>query len=251
MSGGGTDKFCLRWNDFETNISSAFRDIRDDKDLFDVTLSCGPRQVQAHKLILSACSPFFRTVFKQNPHQHPLLYLKGIQYDDLQSVLNFMYHGEVNVAQEDLNVFLTVAEELKIKGLTQNSSDDGRKSSSISKQETVKHRPPSLPKPPPLKLSPPVSVAAAPAAAVVTADVDDDIQEIPPQIKHEPFSVTGSSSGPGAKSQQLEVEYPAHAEDEDYLVGYEEDWTPVDGSYQDTQQGQGSKGEAHLTKYIL
>ena len=243
------DKFCLKWNDFEANISGAFRQLRDDKDFFDVTLACDDEQINAHKVILSACSPFFRTVLRRNPHPHPLVYMKGVRFSDLQSVLNFMYHGEVNVAQEDLNVFLTVAEELKIKGLTQNSSDDRRKSSSTSKQETVKHRPPSLPKPPPLKLSPPVSVAPAPAPAVVTADVDDDIQEIPPQIKHEPFSVTGSSSGPGAKPQQLEVEYPAHAEDEDYLVGYEEDWTPVDGSYQDTQQGQGSKGEPHLTTY--
>ena len=185
MSGGGTDKFCLRWNDFETNISSAFRDIRDDKDLFDVTLSCGPRQVQAHKLILSACSPFFRTVFKQNPHQHPLLYLKGIQYDDLQSVLNFMYHGEVNVAQEDLNNFLAVAEELKIKGLTQNNSEDSGKSSSNShpKQEAVKHRAPSLSKPPPLKMP----SRPAPTAAVAAVE-DDDIQEVVAEVKAEPGS---------------------------------------------------------------
>ena len=246
------EKFCLRWNEYESNLGTALRDLRDSNDFFDLTLACDDAQeIQVHRVILSACSSFFRNILRRLPHHHPLVYLRGIKLADLQSVVTFMYHGEVNVAQEDLNVFLTVAEELKIKGLTQNSSDDGRKSSSISKQETVKHRPPSLPKPPPLKLSPPVSVAPAPAAAVVTADVDDDIQEIPPQIKHEPFSVTGSSSGPGAKSQQLEVDYPAHAEDEDYLVGYEEDWTPVDGSYQDTQQGQGSKGEAHLTKYIL
>jgi len=116
---GSTEKFCLRWNDFESNISVAFRDIREEKDFFDCTLSCGSRQIQAHKLILSACSPFFRSVLKQNPHQHPLLYLKGIEFTDLQAVLKFMYHGEVNVAQEELNTFLAVAEELKIKGLTQ------------------------------------------------------------------------------------------------------------------------------------
>ena len=118
------DKFCLKWNDFETNLSSAFRDIRDDKDLLDCTLSCGPQQIQAHKLILSACSPFFRTVFKQNPHSHPLLYLKGISFTDLQAVITFMYHGEVNVAQEDLNTFLLVAEELKVKGLTQGQEQE-------------------------------------------------------------------------------------------------------------------------------
>ena len=118
---GTNEKFCLRWNDFENNISVAFRDLREEKDFFDLTLSCGARQVQAHRLILSACSPFFRTILKQNPHQHPLLYLKGISFNDLQSVLSFMYHGEVNVAQEELNSFLSVAEELQVKGLTQSN----------------------------------------------------------------------------------------------------------------------------------
>ena len=125
------EKFCLRWNDFEKNISEAFKDIKEEKDFFDCTLSCGTgnKQLKAHKLILSACSPFFRTVLKQNPHQHPLLFLKGVEYNDLLSVLNFMYHGEVNVAQEDLNSFLAVAEDLQIKGLTQNNSEKSEKQS--------------------------------------------------------------------------------------------------------------------------
>merc|ERR1712002_1387213 len=118
-----TEKFCLRWNDFETNISSAFRELREDKDFFDVTLACDDEQIQAHKVILSACSPFFRGVLRRNKHEHPLLYLKGVKYADLLSVLNFMYHGEVNVAQEELNSFLAVAEDLKVKGLTQNNSE--------------------------------------------------------------------------------------------------------------------------------
>jgi len=121
----GTEKFCLRWNDFESNISSAFRDLRDDKDFFDLTLACeNDEKVQAHKVILAACSPFFHHVLRHNPHHHPLLYLKGIRHTDLLSVLSFMYHGEVNVAQEELNSFLAVAEELKIKGLTQNNSKE-------------------------------------------------------------------------------------------------------------------------------
>jgi len=116
----GSEKFCLRWNDFESNISFAFRELRDDKDFFDVTLACEDEQIQAHKVILSACSPFFRNILRRNSHPNPLLYLKGVKYSDLQAVLNFMYHGEVNVAQEELNSFLAVAEDLRVKGLTQN-----------------------------------------------------------------------------------------------------------------------------------
>ena len=103
---GSSEKFCLRWNDFESNISTAFRELRDDKDFFDVTLACDDEQIQAHKVILSACSPFFRGILRRNPHANPLLYLKGVKFTDLQSVLNFMYHGEVNVAQEVLTLIL-------------------------------------------------------------------------------------------------------------------------------------------------
>ena len=103
------EKFCLRWNDFESNISVAFRELRDDKDLFDVTLACDDEQIQSHKMILSACSPFFQNILRRNPHHYPLLYLKGVKYTDLQAVLNFMYHGELSIAQEELNSFLAVA----------------------------------------------------------------------------------------------------------------------------------------------
>ena len=58
------EKFCLKWNDFESNISSSFKDIKDEKDFMDVTLACEESQVTAHKVVLSACSPFFRSVFR-------------------------------------------------------------------------------------------------------------------------------------------------------------------------------------------
>ena len=127
MAGPQNEKFCLRWNDFENNISHSFRELRDDKDFFDVTLACEDRQVEAHKVILSACSPYFRTVLKKNPHQHPLLFLRGVQYSELVAILDFMYHGEVNVGQEDLNSFLAVAEDLSVKGLTQKTKKEEEK----------------------------------------------------------------------------------------------------------------------------
>ena len=120
---GAKDKFCLKWNDFEANISKAFRQLREDKDFFDVTLVCDEDQIQAHKVILSACSPFFRRVLQRNKHEHPLLYLKGVKQADLVSVLSFMYHGEVDISQEDLNSFLSVAQDLKVKGLTEKAGE--------------------------------------------------------------------------------------------------------------------------------
>ena len=113
------DKFCLQWKDFDTNMTDAFKDLREEKDFFDVTIACDDSQIQAHKVILSACSTFFRNLLRRNPHQHPLLYLKGVKYKELLGIINFMYNGEVNVSQEDLKQFLAVAEDLKVKGLTQ------------------------------------------------------------------------------------------------------------------------------------
>jgi len=152
MGSGQEDKFCLRWNDFENNISTAFRELRDDKDFFDVTLACEDNQIQAHKVILSACSPFFKSVLKKNPHQHPLIYLKDVQYEIVMSLLNFMYHGEVNIAQEDLNSFLVVAEDLKVKGLTQNNTNQTKET--IIAQSPQTQRSQTYPThPPPVKSS--------------------------------------------------------------------------------------------------
>jgi len=118
-----SDKFCLKWNDFATNVAATLKEAREDKEFFDVTLACEENLVEAHRLVISASSPFFRNILKQHSHQHPLIYLKGVKYSDLLAVLNFMYVGEVNVEQQDLTNFLSLAEELKVKGLTQGKDD--------------------------------------------------------------------------------------------------------------------------------
>jgi len=233
---GSSEKFCLRWNDFESNISKAFREIREEKDFFDVTLTCDDDQISAHKVILSACSPFFRSVLKRNKHEHPLLYLKGVKYSDLVAVLNFMYHGEVNVAQEDLNTFLAVAEDLKVKGLTQSSensnSNVGNNSSNSSRsaQKSKQHRdPPSEASLPPVKKSRP-----NPPAPVLMDN--DDIQEVTP-VKTEPVAppVIVQESVQSAVVEQYGTELvdAEYGEDYgDYETGYDGD-SNYDGSLVD------------------
>lgn len=111
-------KLCLRFTDFETNISSIWKSIQSGNNFCDVTLACASgQQIQAHKVILSACSPILQNLLIQNPHQHPLLYLRGIKFSELVNLLDFIYQGEVDIEQEDLPEFLSIAQELKIKGL--------------------------------------------------------------------------------------------------------------------------------------
>jgi len=185
-----SEKFCLRWNDFERNISSAFKDIRDEKEFFDITIACEDEQLQAHKVILSACSPFFKKVLYRNHHQHPLLYLKGVSFKDMESVLNFMYHGEVNVAQDDLNSFLQVAEDLRVKGLTQNNGGNvGTEPKKpqpvdIPKHEQSQSRPRNpAPAPLPVRSHPHHTPPPPPRQH---PHQEDDIQEIMPVVKSEP-----------------------------------------------------------------
>jgi len=214
-----SEKFCLRWNDFESNVSTAFRDIREEKDFFDVTLACDDSQVEAHKVILAACSPWFRNILRRNPHQHPLLYLKGVKYKELVCVLNFMYQGEVNVAQEELNSFLSVAEELRVKGLTQgNNSTSDNKPKSEQKPAPSRPVPTELPPAPAPKRPRPAPVQSSSYQTPAVVD-DDDIQEVVP-VKSEPGGgIAADNSGyvgdQGAGAVALDDTYA----DENYDYG--------------------------------
>ena len=120
------EKFCLKWNEYENNISATFKALRGDDDFADVTLVSDENlQLEVHKIILAASSPFFSSLLRKNKRDdvHPLIYLRGVKDKELKTVVDFMYHGEVNVYQEDLQDFLTVAEELKLRGLRQEVED--------------------------------------------------------------------------------------------------------------------------------
>ncbi len=152
--GSSRELLCLRWEDFGTHFSSSFKELRkqDSRDsFFDMSLAVADddRVVQAHKVVLSSCSPFFRNVLARQARAsplggllHPVIFLRGISAQDLRNILDFMYHGEVNVAQEDLDGFLAVAAELKIKGLTQ-GGDEGKNRTDGG--GGLKRRPPSMP----------------------------------------------------------------------------------------------------------
>ena len=113
-----SEKLCLRWNDFQDNIKSAFGNFREDDDFAYVTLVCDDgQQVEAHKVILAASSPFLKTLLSKNQHPHPLVYMRRVKYNELTAIMDFLYRGEANVFQNDLDSFLAIAEELQLKGL--------------------------------------------------------------------------------------------------------------------------------------
>ena len=123
------EKFNLSWNEYGSWTKNTFQDLLSDHEFTDVTLACeDDRQIKAHKVILSACSQFFRRILVKNPHGNPLIYLKGVKFAELNSILEFIYIGQTEVAQNDVESFMAAAKDLKIKGLLQEATKDNTKS---------------------------------------------------------------------------------------------------------------------------
>ena len=113
-----SEKLCLQWNDFQTNVNIAFKNLREDKDFNNVTLASEDGSlIEAHKVVLAASSPVFQKLLRRNKHIHPLIFMRGMKSRDLLAIVDFLYFGEANVFQEDLDSFLGIAEELQVKGL--------------------------------------------------------------------------------------------------------------------------------------
>lgn len=114
---GSPQQFCLRWNNYQTNLTNVFDQLLQSESFVDVTLACDGHSVKAHKMVLSACSPYFQSLFFENPCQHPIVIMRDIKWPELKAAVEFMYKGEINVSQEQIGPLLKVAESLKIRGL--------------------------------------------------------------------------------------------------------------------------------------
>ncbi|XP_017081866.2 modifier of mdg4-like isoform X3 [Drosophila eugracilis] len=115
------EQFSLCWNNFNTNLSAGFHESLCRGDLVDVSLAAEGQIVKAHRLVLSVCSPFFRKMFTQMPsNSHAIVFLNNVSHSALKDLIQFMYCGEVNVKQDALPAFISTAESLQIKGLTDN-----------------------------------------------------------------------------------------------------------------------------------
>ena len=130
------DTFNLTWSEFGNTAGETIRNLVSDKDFTDVTLACGDgQQIKAHKVILSSCSPFFRNILVKNPHQHPMVYLKGVSYHQLRYILEFIYLGQTEVDQDSLGEFMMAAKDLQIRGL-----DDGQKEIISNSENIFEHK---------------------------------------------------------------------------------------------------------------
>ena len=120
-----SQQYCLRWNNHRSNLLTVFEQLLQTEAFTDVTLAVNGTSIKCHKMVLAACSSYFQSLFLENACPHPIVVFKDIQYAEIRAILEYMYRGEVNVAQEQLPSLLKVAEALRVKGLFEDDSVSG------------------------------------------------------------------------------------------------------------------------------
>ena len=119
------EKFSLKWNDYQSNWNHALSRLRNDKESADITLISDDKvKFTAHKILLTSCSKIFKFILEGNFHTNPLLYLSGVSSVNLGYILDFLYHGEVNIFQEQLDNFLECSRKLEIEGLLRDKDQE-------------------------------------------------------------------------------------------------------------------------------
>ena len=132
------NKFSLTWNDFNSTVSRSLKSFRQNQELCDVTLVTEDEVlISAHKVIISACSDFFRELFKKVNHSSPLLYLSEINSKHLNYILDYVYNGEVKLLEDDVEMFIKSAEKLKIHGLQVNAVKSSQSEEKMRSQSLV------------------------------------------------------------------------------------------------------------------
>ncbi|KAK8741217.1 hypothetical protein OTU49_002562 [Cherax quadricarinatus] len=188
------DQFLLKWNNHQNNFVEVFSYLRTQDAFVDVTLACDGKSFSAHRVVLSACSPYFQTLFQTNPCKHPIVFLKDVKGQELEALIEFIYKGEVSVSQSELASLISTAENLKIKGLAEPDRPTEKNVKRIAS--------PPRPQPPPL---PPQSTPATPVGVPQHLQVSKYPQSSPvaKRKKSEQFNV--QSSYVGVRENQEEV----------------------------------------------
>ncbi|XP_076238020.1 uncharacterized protein LOC143181488 isoform X8 [Calliopsis andreniformis] len=132
-------QFCLRWNNHQSTLIQNFDTLLESGTLVDCTLAAEGKYLKAHKVVLSACSPYFEGLLSEHYDKHPVFILKDVKFKELKAMMDYMYRGEVNISQDQLAALLKAAESLQIKGLSE--SKTGGSSKMDSRQQKVAPQP--------------------------------------------------------------------------------------------------------------
>ncbi|XP_026678547.1 longitudinals lacking protein-like, partial [Diaphorina citri] len=100
----------LKWANFQSSLAQTFAHLRQQEDLVDVTLVCDGQRLYAHKLVLCAASPWFKSLLMENPCKHPIIILNEGYHHHMSNILDYIYSGHVRIPQNVLSEFLHLAQ---------------------------------------------------------------------------------------------------------------------------------------------
>ena len=130
------EKSNLKWHSYPDHLRNIMCDMMTSEEFKDVTLVSDDKKIlTAHRNILSACSPVFKKLLLMEPsNKNPLIYLRGIRHSDIQSILQFIYLGDITISEEGINEFLLVAKSLEIIGLSNNHEEENSEVEDLSRR---------------------------------------------------------------------------------------------------------------------
>ncbi|KAK9878052.1 hypothetical protein WA026_020680 [Henosepilachna vigintioctopunctata] len=117
-------QFCLRWNDHQSTLVAVFDRLLENEALVDCTLAAEGKCLNAHRVVLSACSPYFELLLSKHYDKHPIVILQDVKFQELKAMMDYMYRGEVSISSDQLGALLKAAKSLQIKGLWDNGKGD-------------------------------------------------------------------------------------------------------------------------------
>ncbi|XP_018907204.2 uncharacterized protein [Bemisia tabaci] len=193
---GDNQQFCLRWNNHQSTLISVFDSLLESGTLVDCTLAAEGQYLKAHKVVLSACSPYLELLLSQHYEKHPIVILKDVKFQELKSMMDYMYRGEVNITQDQLATFLKAAESLQIKGLSESSgsTDDARDVGSTAKRPREE--------PPPRRPVPPHPQARLPHSSGLTIEPRRSIPHSSEMAPASPMKSREGSTSPVARKRR-------------------------------------------------
>ena len=136
------EKYNLNWHTYSDHLREMLHNMRKSESLTDVTLVCDDqKQFKAHKVVLSACSTVFKNIIDGLPQSSSVIYLRGIQHQEMESILEFMYLGVATFYQERMNEFLNVAKNLEIKEISKDVEfNDGEETDNEQDEREITHQ---------------------------------------------------------------------------------------------------------------
>jgi len=209
------DRFHLKWEDFPAKITLKLSKYKEKEVFCDVTIACeDEKEIKAHKVVLSASSPFFERILKRSDHTHPWLYLAGVKSKEMESILQFIYRGETQVAEHDMVRFLKKANQMEIQGLTGWNGEarvggSKKEKKSVNFSENVQDVESSFPEP--IQEDADGAPVLAPECSINETDQEIDVDAPVHIIKDEPAEKADKGTD---ENMVVELEgYPQEAEE--------------------------------------